>query len=97
MSDETESPKGELQLEVNVRRFFLRRDTDHTGVSGTGIVAEGVEFSSGKVVITWRSHMGTVTVMDSLKVLQATSVHKGQTKIVWLDKPPFDSEDSTDE
>ena len=30
-----------------MRAFVLRRHKDETGVSGTGIAAEGVEFSNG--------------------------------------------------
>lgn len=44
-----------------VRLFQLHRDEDPTGVSGPGIVADGVEFDDGTVVIRWRSeHASTV-------------------------------------
>jgi len=33
------------------RPFVLRRLVDETGVSGTGVVAEGVEFSDGTVAL----------------------------------------------
>lgn len=32
-----------------IRTFKLNRKVDVTGVSGTGIVAEGTEFSNGRV------------------------------------------------
>ena len=92
MSEESET-KGELETETNMRRFKLVRHNDTSGVSGTGIVAEGMEFSSGKVVMSFRSHLGSVQVLDSIKVLKHTSVHKGDTKIVWIDAEPFESEE----
>lgn len=91
---ENNEPLGELQRECNMRRFFLRRDEDDSGVSGTGIVAEGVELSNGKVILTFRSHLGSVQVLDSMKVLKHTSVHKGSSKIVWIDPEPFESEET---
>lgn len=38
--------------ESNIRRFILRSE-DVSGTSGTGVVAEGVEFSNGQVAIHW--------------------------------------------
>jgi hypothetical protein len=35
-----------------VRRFVLDRVRDETGISGTGVVAEGVLFSTGWVALT---------------------------------------------
>jgi len=34
-----------------MRTFFLERIEDETGISGTGIVAEGVEFSDGQIAM----------------------------------------------
>lgn len=34
-----------------MNRFELVRDVDVTGISGTGVVAEGVEFSDGTVAL----------------------------------------------
>lgn len=44
------------------QRFRLVRHEDVSGVSGTGVVAEGVLFSSGKAVLSWCSEYGTVSV-----------------------------------
>jgi len=35
----------------DIRTFHLVRDEDKTGISGTGVIAEGVVFFSGRVVI----------------------------------------------
>lgn len=37
-----------------MRTFTLERVNDESGVSGTGVVLEGVEFADGRVVIRWK-------------------------------------------
>jgi len=89
--------EGKIQSEVSIRRFFLRRDEDETGTSGTGVVAEGVELSSGRVVLQFRSHMGTVTILDSMKVVRSIHGHDGRTKVVWIDIDQDEDETHTEE
>lgn len=67
------------------RRFVLNRAEDATGTSGTGIVAEGVCFSNGKVALHWLSHLGAVNVYDSMQVTEVIHGHEGKTKIEWID------------
>jgi hypothetical protein len=69
------------------RRFILHRDTDLTGVSGTGVVAEGVAFSSGVVALTWLSDWPTSVVFHDrgIESVEAIHGHGGATRIVWLD------------
>lgn len=68
------------------RRFVLDRKHDATGTSGTGIVAEGILFSNGKVALTWFSHYGAVNVYDSMEVVKVLHGHSGSTDIVWVDE-----------
>lgn len=58
-----------------------------TGVSGTGIVAEGVEFSSGVVSLTWLSDWPTSVVFHDrgIESVEAVHGHNGATVIEWLD------------
>ncbi len=70
---------------TEMRRFQLIRDVDVSGVSGTGIVAEGCEMTSGKVILTWLSNLSTVEICDNAKVLEEIHGHEGSTKIVFLD------------
>lgn len=42
-----------------MRRFHLVREEDETGISGTGVVAEGVVFSDGRVALRWVAHEHT--------------------------------------
>ena len=66
-----------------MRMFDLFRHKDETGISGTGMVAEGVEFSNGKCVLCWISHYRSVAVYDSIRELEAIHGHDGQTEIRW--------------
>ena len=70
------------------RRFVLQRDVDHTGVSGTGVVAEGVEFSTGVVALVWLSAWPTSVVFHDrgMESVEAVHGHNGATRIVFLDE-----------
>ncbi len=70
---------------MKIRRFYLNRQQDHSGVSGTGNVAEGVEFSNGMCAITWITPYRCVTFWNSIKELEAVHGHEGDTVISWLD------------
>lgn len=65
---------------------MLLRHEDVTGVSGTGIIAEGVQFLNDKVVVQWivGDHQSTV-VWDSMDAVKAIHGHDGATEVVWLD------------
>lgn len=66
------------------RLFQLYRETDVTGISGTGIVADGVLFPDGVTVIRWRGDHRSTVVWDSLRDVDAIHGHNGATQIVWL-------------
>lgn len=69
------------------RRFVLERERDVSGVSGTGMVAEGVSFSDGRVALHWVAngeHQSTV-VWDSIESVKAIHGHHGATKVRWID------------
>lgn len=71
--------------DLSARRFQLHRQEDETGISGTGIVAEGIEFSNGRVAITWLTPLTSVAVYDCVKTLESIHGHGGKTKIVFVD------------
>lgn len=66
--------------------FHLLRNDDETGISGTGVVADGVIFRDGKVALRWRpgpvDHQSTV-IYDSIEAVQAIHGHGGKTKVVF--------------
>lgn len=67
------------------RRFDLVRATDITGVSGVGLVAEGVEFCDGSVVLRWRGEFASTVVWGSLEDAMRVHGHAGNTQAVFLD------------
>jgi len=77
---------------ASLRRFHFVRTEDVSGVSGTGVVGEGVEFSCGKVAFTWLSHMGAVTTYDNIKTFVSIHGHEGKGQVEWLDPDPATEE-----
>ena len=69
------------------RRFELHRDEDATGVSGTGVVADGCAFPDGVVALRWRGGFPTSVVFHDrgIEAVEAVHGHGGRTRIVWLD------------
>jgi hypothetical protein len=67
------------------RRFYLERDDDATGVSGTGRVADGVEFPDGRIAMRWRGEDSSTTVWDRIEQVSNVHGHNGLTRVVWLD------------
>lgn len=70
---------------MTMRTFTLQRTVDISGVSGTGVVAEGVEFSDGTAALRWRSGLASTAVYASVEDLVAIHGHHGATTVVWLD------------
>jgi hypothetical protein len=68
-----------------MRRFYLDRQEDATGVSGTGKVAEGVVFTNGWVALTWLTQHTSVVFYPSITDVEFVHGHGGKTKIVFLD------------
>lgn len=75
-----------------MRMFTLQRDVDETGISGTGVVAEGIEFSDGVVALRWLVPTGAPGAGNPTSVVfhdnGIESVHKihghgGKTRIVF--------------
>jgi hypothetical protein len=68
-----------------MRLFRLHRIEDVSGVSGIGIVAEGVVFSDGTVALRWLTETSSTAVYDSIEDARAVHGHDGKTEIVWLE------------
>lgn len=75
-------------MDSKMARFHLRRDVDATGVSGTGVVAEGVQFSNGWIALTWLTEHTSVVFYPSMADVYHIHGHQGSTIVVWLDEPP---------
>lgn len=62
--------------------FHLQRDTDVSGVSGTGIVADGVIWPDGTVSVRWRGEHPSIVFWRSIEAVKAIHGHNGATRIV---------------
>jgi len=84
------------EFKADGRRFRLVRDEDETGVSGTGVVAVGVEFPSGAVVFEWRNDrnddlrttsngLSVKPGPDGIPDTEEVHGHGGRTRVEWID------------
>ncbi|MGA5820882.1 helix-turn-helix domain-containing protein [Kitasatospora sp. NPDC094028] len=69
------------------RLFHLQRDTDITGISGTGIIAHGVQWPDGTVTIRWTGDRPSTVNWASIADAIHIHGHGGHTRIVWADAP----------
>jgi len=68
-----------------MRRFNLVRNEDESGVSGTGNVAQGIQFDDGTCAMRWLTFKASVAFYDSIQDLQDIHGHGGKTVIDWID------------
>lgn len=68
-----------------MRRFELHRDVDATGISGTGVVAQGVVFDDGHCAMRWLPGVTSTVIYDCLADVEAIHGHGGMTRVVLLD------------
>jgi hypothetical protein len=79
------------------RRFMLQRNTDVSGVSGTGHVADGVVWPDGTVAVRWRTPHASTAIWASFEAVEIVHGHNGATRVVWIDgdgqpePPPADN------
>jgi len=70
------------------RRFRLYRNNDVSGTSGTGFVAEGIQLSCGKVVLSFYKEIADVAnieTFDNLEDMIKIHGHEDKTKVYWYD------------
>lgn len=67
-----------------MRLFILDRHEDTTGVSGTGPVAEGVEFEDGSVAMRWRTGTASTSFYQSITDVAQIHGHGGKTEVRWV-------------
>lgn len=68
-----------------MRRFQFIRNEDETGISGTGLVAEGVVLTSGKVVVNWLTKFPTISIYEKFEDAEFLHGHDGKTVTKWID------------
>ncbi|AFD02284.1 putative protein 3 [Haloarcula hispanica icosahedral virus 2] len=67
------------------RRWYLYRIRDHTGLSGCGVVAWGVQFPDGKVAYHWTTSPRTTQFAESIHDVQHIHGHEGKTEVRYVD------------
>jgi len=83
-----------------MRRFLLERLVDESGASGTGWVAEGIQFTNGLCALTWRTAPGGLkfgewssgAIYPSLAMVEKVHGHGGLTRVRFIDEndPPHE-------
>ncbi|GAB3943590.1 hypothetical protein GCM10029976_066430 [Kribbella albertanoniae] len=93
MARDSETPQrplalcGTRGLSAAPRVFVLDRHRDLSGVSGTGVVAEGVEWSDGSVALRWSGENPTTVAFETGMVgVEAVHGHGGATEVRFLDE-----------
>lgn len=81
---------------MSMRVGHILRHEDESGVSGTGVVAEWIEYSDGEVVVHWLSHTPSTNHYRNIKQLEQIHGHGGKTEMVtiWEEPKPERSADS---
>jgi hypothetical protein len=64
------------------RTFKLVRIRDVSGVSGTGVVAEGIVFHDGQVALSWFGKYHSLEIHPSLQQVLDIHGHDGATVAV---------------
>ena len=71
-----------------MRRFYLVRLNDHSGVSGTGVIAEGCCFSDWTCHIRWLTELRSEGRYPNPEEMMKIHGHDGGTILYWLDETP---------
>lgn len=64
--------------------FQLVRHEDETGISGTGVIAEGVEFSNGVCVLNWLTDFTSQGIYPSIEEIIDIHGHEGRTVLRYI-------------
>ncbi len=65
-----------------MKQFYLKRNIDESGISGTGIVAQGVIFPNGKCCMSWNTQTSSIAIYDSINDIKTIHGHEGKTKVL---------------
>lgn len=66
-----------------MKTFELFREEDPPGVSGKGVVAEGVQFGDGSCVLRWTTAVPSTGVYANIEDVEKIHGHNGKTALVW--------------
>lgn len=72
-----------------MKLFHFYRIQDQSGVSGTGAVVEGVQFTNGWCALRWITAKSSICFYHSIEDVKAIHGHSGKTEIVIQDLEPL--------
>lgn len=73
---------------IETKPFYLKRNEDETGISGTGIVALGAEFyPSGVCVLKWITSTSSLGIYDNKNEMLEIHGHEGKTIMIYGNPP----------
>lgn len=83
----TQRGDGDRPVRLSVPRgFLLIRHIDISGVSGTGPIAEGTEWTDGSASLRWRGiHAATTFFEAGVRTILAVHGHGGSTDLLYVD------------
>lgn len=70
-----------------LRRFKIIREPDPTAIPCEAIVAEGVEFSNGRVAVMWEPRVKTLILFDSMHDMKSLMADSPTTHVEYIDEP----------
>jgi len=72
-----------------MRRFYLKRNEDASGVSGLGNVAEGCQHDTNWCSLVWLGHRDeggdVMAFYKNIERIIEIHGHGGMTQVVWID------------
>jgi hypothetical protein len=75
-----------VEGENKLREYELHRVEDFSGVSGTGIVAKGIIFPSGKVIHEWTRYIKSLNVYPNIEAVEHIHGHEGRTLVKFVNE-----------
>ncbi len=84
-------PKPPTRLApLGIETFSVCRQSDESGVSGTGVIIEGVQYATGQVVLHWRTPFpkGSIAIFESIEDFKRVHIDphpSNKTIITWSD------------
>lgn len=69
------------------QEFYLQRNVDESGISGTGVVCRGVIFPSGKVIMEWQTFHSSLGFYANISDVETLHGHDGNTLVI-MGTPP---------
>ena len=77
-------PNGGTKDSTHATRYFqLLRLEDVSGLSGVGLVAEGIQFHDGQCIVSWFGKYHSIETHPSIEQVEVLHGHGGRTKIIY--------------